>query len=347
MADIIGIDVSEFNGTLDWSKIKAAGIRFAIIRSGYGVSYQDPQFRANVEGAIAEGIPFGIYHFSYALSTAGARREAEFVLTLLAPYQDKITLPVFFDFEYDTIRYAQEQGVVLGKTAFNAHTLAFCQTIIAGGYRAGTYYNLDFLTRFVDKSLLAGLPVWYAQYASKPSITDYDIWQYTNNYRISGISSRFDANILKNTALLEGDYTGKTGWQKNDTGWWYVRQDGSYPISQWEKIDNVWYYFDSEGYMMASSWVYDKGNAYYLGANGAMAANRTLKLDEEGRLVPGGDYYHTLSQVPRQYRETLDRLIEKDIRKGVGGQGEDLILNLGEDAVRVLVLLDRAGAFGS
>lgn len=344
MATMIGIDVSEHNGTLNWANIKAAGITFAIIRSGYGVSHTDLQFKANVEGAIAQNIPFGIYHFSYALSAAGAEAEAEFVISLLEPYRAKVSLPVFFDFEYDTIRYAKEQGVQLGAAAFNSHTLAFCKKIAAGGYRGGTYYNLDYYSRYVDKQKLAGLPVWYAQYASSPSISDYDIWQYTSKYTIPGGLGQFDGNILKNTDLIEKAPI-KTGWQKNDRGWWYVHEDGSYTTSAWEKIDGKWYYFDEEGYMLESKWVYDGGNAYYVGGSGAMVTNRTLKLDGDGRLTPAGAYYYRLGDVPASYRETLDRLVEKDILKGSGGQGDDLILDMSEDSVRVLVLLERAGAF--
>ena len=339
---IIGIDVSEHNGTLDWAKIKAAGIGFAIIRSGYGTSHVDNQFKANMAGAIAQGIPIGIYHFSYALSTAGAQNEAKYVLGLLEPYRDKITLPVFFDFEYDTISYAKKQGVTLGKTAFNAHTVAFCESIKAAGYKPGTYYNLDYLSLYVDKSQVGGYVQWYAQYASKASITDYDIWQYSSNYRISGINANFDVNILKTTSLLEGGYTGKTGWQKNDTGWWYVHEDGSYTKDGWEQIDGKWYLFDGEGYMMDNQWSVSGGNAYYVGADGAMVTNQTLRIDGDGKLVPSGEFYHTLGQVPNVYRDALDRLVEKDILKGKSGSGDGLVLDLSEEAVRLLVMMERA-----
>lgn len=204
MSRYIGIDVSEFNGRLDWAKIKAAGIRFAIIRSGYGVTHVDPQFAANLAGAVSNGIPVGVYHFSYALSVAGARREAEFVLSLLAPHRRDITLPVFFDFEQATVDYAAGQGVTLGRAAFNAHTRAFCQTIQAAGYGAGVYYNLDFYRRFVDPAALRGFAQWYAQYAARPAISDFDIWQYSDNYHIAGINGAFDGNELKNLSLLGG-----------------------------------------------------------------------------------------------------------------------------------------------
>ena len=154
MSKIIGIDVSTHNGTLDWAALKKAGVAFAIIRTGYGTSHTDSEFARNMEGAIANGIPVGVYHFSYALDAAGAKREAEYVAKLLEPYKDKIALPVLFDFEYDTVSYAQKQGVTLGKTAFNAHAVAFCEAIKAAGYTPGVYYNLDYYTRMADPAKL-------------------------------------------------------------------------------------------------------------------------------------------------------------------------------------------------
>lgn len=345
---IKGIDVSYANGKINWANVKAAGIKFAIIRSGYGKGTVDDQFYNNIQGAIAQGIPVGVYHFSYALDAAGAKKEADFVVSLLKPYKDKIALPVFFDFEYDTINYAKQQGVTLGKEAFNSHTVAFCDVIKAAGYKAGTYYNLDYYNRFVDPARLKGLYVWYAQYASSPSISSYAIWQYSSSGTISGQSGRFDMNDLKDTSLLdstpEPSYT--PGWHKDEKGWWYAKSDSSYAASEWVKVDNKWYYFNKEGYMVANQWQYENGNAYYLGADGAMVTNRTLKIGADGKLVPNGGYYYYLRDVPKAYRPTMDELVSNGILKGKGGSGDDLILDMSEDAVRVLVLISRTGVFG-
>jgi GH25 family lysozyme M1 (1,4-beta-N-acetylmuramidase) len=201
MGNVLGIDVSEHNGQLDWAKLKAAGIQFAIIRTGYGTSHTDNYFAANMNGALAQGIPVGIYHFSYALNETGAKNEAAFVIKLLEPYKDKITLPVFFDFEYDTVAYAKKQGVTLGKTAFNAHTVAFLEAVKAAGYTPGVYYNLDYRKNMVDTSKLGSYVQWYAQYSSNPSWTGYDLWQYSPSYQISGISGKFDVNTAPDSFL--------------------------------------------------------------------------------------------------------------------------------------------------
>lgn len=280
---MIGIDVSEHNGKLDWGKIKASGVKFAIIRTGYGTSHEDTYFRANMDGALMYGIPVGVYHFSYALNSDGAGKEAKYVLSLLKPYKNKIFLPVFFDFEYDTVSYAQKQGVTLGKQAFNDHAVAFCETIRQEGYTPGVYYNLDYKTRYVDKSRLSGYVQWFAQYNNTPDWTGYDLWQYSSTYTIQGIASTFDANIAS------------------------------------EKFEKM------------------------------------LAQGAEEKLSEGTDYieedemqtrYVKVSDVPGDYRDTVDKLVSRGIIKGKEGTGEELVLDLGEDAVRLLVYLDRAGVFG-
>ena len=136
------------------------------------------------------------------------------------------------------------------------------------------------------------------------------------------------------------------GWQKTDGKWWYRYKDGSYPSGKWAMIENKWYYFDDEGYMMANSWKYYNNNLYYLGADGAMVVNKSLKIDEEGKLTYAGEYYHLLKEVTsKTYREALDAAIAKGFIKGEGGTGDNLILNLSEESVRMIVYLYRAGVF--
>lgn len=317
-----GIDVSTHNGSLDWAALKKAGVDFAIIRGGYGRYAVDSQFRSNMTGAALQGIPVGVYWFSYALDEAGARAEAQKCLETIREFP--VVLPVFFDFEYDTIRYAKEQGVTLDRTAFNDHAAAFCGEIQAAGYTPGVYYNLDYYRSMVDRDQLGGYVQWFAQYAASPSIDRYDLWQYTSSGTLTGLSGRFDFNILENEALLAGPKRLLTGWQKRD---------------------GKWYFYDQEGTMAAEQWIFDRGNSYYLGADGAMVTDRSLKLGPDGKLVPAGAHYGTLGQVPEAYRPTLDKLIQAGILKGRSGSGDSLVLDLSEDAVRLLVLLDRSGQF--
>ena len=342
MSKLLGIDVSEHNGDLDWAKIKASGVEFVIARSGYGVSHVDKFFAKNIEGARAQGLPVGVYHFSYALDPAGAKKEAEFVLSILKPYQGEIFLPIFFDFEYDTVSYARKQGVTLGKESFNSHAVAFCEVIKAAGYTPGVYYNLDYAKNYLDKARLGGYVQWFAQYASTPSRSDWAIWQYTSSHTIAGISGKFDANLLSDESLL-GNSTKKytVGWHKDKTGWWYADTASTYYQSRWAKIGGKWYYFDDGGYMESDCWKLSGGDSYYLGSDGAMVMNFMVGLGSDGKLGPVEPYYHLISELPDGYRKEIDPLVANGTFRGKSGEGENLVLDLPESAVRALIILSR------
>lgn len=342
MAKMLCVDVSEHNGTLDWAKIKKAGIDAAIIRTGYGVSHTDKQFYNNMDGAIAQGMKIGIYHFSYALNVEGAKNEAAFVIKLLKQYKDKITLPVYFDFEYDTVSYAKKQGVTLGKNAFNNHCVAFCEAIKAAGYKPGVYYNKDYYNTMVSLSSVGGYSQWYAQYASSPSISDYDLWQFSSTYTIAGCSGKFDMSEIKNSGTVTASKKYTVGWHKDSKGWWYADTENTYYKSRWAKIKDKWYCFDKEGYMMSNTWQVEAGgDTYYLGADGDMQTNMVVGLGSDGRLQPIEPWYHTLGDVPQGYRKELDKLVEAGKLKGKSGEGDSLVLDLPLSALRAIIIMSR------
>ena len=111
---IHGIDVSGHQGNIDWRKVKASGIQFAMLRAGYGANTVDSEFERNAHGCMEEGIPFGVYWFSYAYTPEMARREAEKCISVIREY--KVQYPVCYDFEYDSVRYAQQNGVQVTRT---------------------------------------------------------------------------------------------------------------------------------------------------------------------------------------------------------------------------------------
>lgn len=342
MAKVLCVDVSEHNGTLDWAKIKKDGIDAAIIRTGYGTSHTDKQFYNNMDGAIKQGIHIGVYHFSYALSVEGARKEAEFVIKLLKQYKDKIELPVYFDFEYDTVTYAKKQGVTLGKNAFNNHCVAFCEAVKAAGYKPGVYYNRDYYNTMVSLSSVGGYSQWYAQYASAPSISDYDLWQFSSSYTIDGCSGKFDMSEIKNSGTITASKKYTVGWHKDNKGWWYADSATSYYKSRWAKINGKWYSFDKEGYMLSNTWQVEAGgDTYYLGADGDMKTNMVVGLGSDGKLQPIEPWCHTLGDVPNGYRAELDKLVEAGKLKGKSGEGEGLVLDMPLSALRAIIIMSR------
>lgn len=188
-----GIDVSKWNGTIDWNAVKNSGVNYVIIRCGYrgsstGALVVDPKFEANIKGATAAGIKVGVYFFSQAINNSEAVEEASMVLELIKNY--KISYPVFLDVEAaggraDGISVAARTDVI--KT--------FCQTIQNSGYTAGVYANKSWLTTKIDTSKLNQYKIWLAQYASAPTYTGrYDMWQYKSTGKVTGISGDVDLN---------------------------------------------------------------------------------------------------------------------------------------------------------
>lgn len=187
-----GIDVSSHQGRIDWDRVKAAGIEFAIIRAGYGNNYIDTQFRRNISECNRLGIPCGAYWFSYALNVDQARREARQIIAAVKPYV--LEYPVCFDLEYDTIRYAKQQGVAIGKTQATAHAEAFLAEVEAAGYYAMNYANRDYLINMFNMAKLRRYDLWYAFWAATKD-RDCGIWQYSSRGRVTGISGNVDMNI--------------------------------------------------------------------------------------------------------------------------------------------------------
>lgn len=189
-----GIDISYFQGNIDFRKVKADGIDFIIPRCGYGISNKDSKFSDYVTGALAAGIEVpGIYHFSYALNENNARTEAQKAVQ----YAKDAGLPqstiIFFDLEYDSVDYAKKNGVNLDKNRCIAHTKAFCEEVEKLGYRAGIYANQDYLNRMYDKSTINRYVFWYANWngGKQPSIS-CAFHQWSEKGRVNGINGNVD-----------------------------------------------------------------------------------------------------------------------------------------------------------
>lgn len=202
------IDVSEHNKSIDFYKVKAAGVSAVMIRAGYGKSTTDKYFYQNIKNAKAAGLSVGIYWFSYAANTKQAINEAKRCMTVIKPFN--INLPVFFDWEYDSMRYTK----VSSRTKITDMTEAFCRTITGGGYRAGYYFNLTYYNKYYNPSRLTKYATWYAYWGTnKPKSpvwthadtmatpTQFDMWQFTSRGRINGIKDDADCNLLLDPSI--------------------------------------------------------------------------------------------------------------------------------------------------
>ena len=190
----MGIDVSKWNGSIDWNAVKNSGVSYVIIRVGYRGSSQgslidDPTFKTNIKGATAAGLKVGVYFFTQAVDEVEAVQEASMVLDRISGY--KISYPVFLDVEASGGR-----GDKIDSATRTAVCKAFCNTIQNAGYTAGIYANKTWLTGKMDAGALGSYKIWLAQYAATPTYTGrYDLWQYKSTGKVSGISGNVDLNL--------------------------------------------------------------------------------------------------------------------------------------------------------
>lgn len=190
-----GIDVSHHNGKIDWEKVKNAGIDYAIIRCGYGqdmISQDDKMFEYNITECERLGIPYGIYIYSYALNVNHVLSEADHVLRLIKGHNPKFG--IWLDLEDDD--YKLNNGMPTNEQ-FVEMAIKFCDKIKANGYNnAGIYANIYWLDYKLNDSRLDKYKKWVAQWTGSCTYNKpYQMWQYTDNGSVNGITGNVDMNI--------------------------------------------------------------------------------------------------------------------------------------------------------
>lgn len=188
-----GIDVSKWQGSIDWSQVKSA-VSFAIIRAGFrGRDNRDsiavdPYAVTNIKGCNANGIRCGLYFYSIACTEAEAVEEASLAISIAR--KGSISLPIYIDMEDST------QLANTTKEERDAIVMAFCRTVQSAGYQAGVYANKNWLTNYLNPSSYGPISIWCAQYNTQNTYNGrYDIWQYTSDGSVPGINGIVDMNI--------------------------------------------------------------------------------------------------------------------------------------------------------
>lgn len=191
-----GIDVSAYQGDIDWDKVKASGVDFVIIRAGYrgsktGVLVEDSCFKKNLQGAREAGIQVGVYFFTQATNEVEAVEEASMVVSLLE--NSKIDYPIFIDTEGAG---GNGRADLLDAETRTKVCVAFCKTVESAGYHGGVYASRSWYYRNLNASDLEEFVIWDAEYVGNPQYTGkYDMWQYTSSGLIDGINTRVDLDV--------------------------------------------------------------------------------------------------------------------------------------------------------
>ena len=191
-----GIDVSKWNGDIDWDKVKADGVEFVMIRCGYrgttmGSLIEDPNFLVNIRGAKAAGLDVGVYFFTQAINEVEAVEEASMVIALCEGYE--LDYPVMIDSEGAGGNGRADSLDVETRTKV---CKAFCETIENAGYEAGVYASRSWYNANLEVNKLEKYRIWLAEYRSTPLYSGYyDMWQYTSKGKVDGIEGNVDLNI--------------------------------------------------------------------------------------------------------------------------------------------------------
>lgn len=194
---VLGIDVSYWQGDIDWEQVKSAGIEYVMLRIGWrgsemGLMFPDDNIKVNYEGAKAAGLKVGGYFFSQAVSTQEAIEEAEFVLDIIKDWE--LDFPVAFDWEYLTAE--DRTGAVSGQTQTSC-AVAFCETIRQAGFQPMVYFNPDHAVNRLDLERLTPYGFWLALYHDQLDFPyRVDMWQYTSTGTVPGIQGKVDINLM-------------------------------------------------------------------------------------------------------------------------------------------------------
>ena len=313
-----GIDVSHWQGTIDWEQVANNDVSFVMLGTRYNGEV-DPRFHVNATEAVNHGVEIGIYIYSYAVNPAMAEAEADFVLNLIKDYP--VSYPVAFDVEasVQSTLSPQELADIVN---------AFCGKIERAGYHAILYANDYWLANKIDMSQVA-YNVWVARYETKHAFENPVMWQATNTGTIDGISGNVDidfqfrdfSDVIKpnlwrtiggNTYYFQNHKMQKDSWIHDGSGWffmdenglakngWFTQNENTYyleadsgrMVSGWKSFDEGWRYFNESG-AMQSGWVQDEGIWYYLNQDALMQTgwlkdgNVWYYLKESGVMTEG------------------------------------------------------------
>lgn len=190
---IKGLDVSRFQGEVDWERVKAAGYQFAMLRAGYGDDSVDGQFRRNASECNRLSLPIGAYWFCYAASPENAAQEADSCIRTVSGY--RLDYPVCYDIEQASADYVEKQGVSFTPALAQNLVKSFCGRVESQGYFAMFYSNRSFYDTYLGAALAGRYAFWYARYTDTFDGTDCGIWQYTSTGSVPGISGNVDLDL--------------------------------------------------------------------------------------------------------------------------------------------------------
>lgn len=324
----MGVDVSQWQGEIDWAKAKSAGVSFALIRCGFGGdnrNQDDPTFLKNVRGCLDNGIPFGVYLYSYAWNTEDAQDEANHVLRILRENgisPSKLSYPIYYDLEEEARTgkpCVKDDGVLhyMSNDDLAAIAKTFCSAIESSGYQAGVYANLNWWNNHLTNPVFGQWSRWVAQFYPQCSYKgSYDVWQRMSTGSIPGIQGNVDINF---------SYVDPTNIYPEQTTWSRIFGQHHFDTMQaisrsgWTSADSVVIATDATYWdALAASALAGAHNAPILltsgGSLSSQAASEIKRLGAKTAYICGG---------PIAISSAVDKQVESAGAKAIRIYGQD------------------------
>lgn len=310
-----GIDISHHQGDINFDKLRG-NIDFAMVRTSYGSFYEDIKYKENIKELQRVGIPYGLYHFSYATSVNDAKKEANGFINLIKNYNP--TYPVVIDIE------SSDRTSGVSKDTLVDITRTICSMIEDAGYYVMIYANLDYLNNKLNASSLDKYDKWLAQWSSKPTYSkSFGMWQYSSKGSVPGISGNVDLNIaykdypsLIKEKKLNGYKENITKDDANNNANGFI----NYVVKKGDTLSGIASKYKTTYQNLANYNNISNPNKIYTGQIIKIPSGDSLNISPSTYVVKKGD---TLSGIAEKYGVSWKTLYEKN--KSIIGKNPNVI----------------------
>lgn len=301
-----GIDISEYQGDINFEELRG-NIDFAMVRTSIGNFREDRKYKQNISGLESTGVPYGVYHYSYATNENEARQEASKFINIIRNY--KPLYPAVIDLEPNSVNEN------ISKSVLNRVANAFCEELENAGYYAMIYSNKNSFETVLNESILDKYDKWLGQWTNEPTYNKpFGIWQYTSKGSIPGITGNVDKDIAYKDYPTIITKRGLNGVGENEDSTIVI----NYVVKKGDTLSSIAKEYNTTYQKLAEDNNISNPNLIYPGQ--IIKINESSAINPTTYIVKKGD---TLSSIAKKYNTTWQAIYNKN--KDVIGENPDII----------------------